>query len=248
LGLYGHSVYLAEFQGLEGWGTTVISTANTLSLLLGNLLATFSNDVLAWIGPRRLILLGISALAASTTLLAFTGAPWQLYVAYMLMAVSWAGMGTVVVATLLRSWFDRRSGLAISLAFNGATCGGIIVAPTLILLVGTVGFTWAILTMTVAMIAILGPVMMTVIDLPAASGAPERLPEDSPRSRNVVPWQIIKKAMAPSARIAAIRWFSKCGEALDGRDVIAARPIASSVPKVDRYNGSSVPRAEQDFY
>ena len=186
-GLYGHSVYLAEFQRLEGWGTAVVSTASTLSLLLGNLLAAFSNDALVWIGPRRLVLLGISALAASTTLLAFTSAPWQLFAAYMLMAVSWAGMGTVVVATLLRSWFDRRSGLAISLAFNGATCGGIIVAPTLILLVGAVGFTWAMLTMTVAMIGILGPVVMTVIGLPAASGAGEHRTEDPPRPSNVVP-------------------------------------------------------------
>ena len=186
-GLYGHSVYLAEFQRLEGWGTAVVSTASTLSLLIGNLLAAFSNDALVWIGPRRLVFLGISALAASTTLLAFTSAPWQLFAAYMLMAVSWAGMGTVVVATLLRSWFDRRSGLAISLAFNGATFGGIIVAPTLILLVGAVGFTWAMLTMTVAMIGILGPVVMTVIGLPAASGAGGHRTEDPPRPSNVVP-------------------------------------------------------------
>jgi MFS family permease len=68
------------------------------------------------------------ALAASTTLLAFAVTPWQLYAAYVLMAFGWAGMGAVVIATVLRFWFDRRSGLAISLALNGATCGGIIVA------------------------------------------------------------------------------------------------------------------------
>jgi len=196
-GLYGHSVYLAEFQRLEGWRTAVISTASTLSLLLGNLLAAFSNDALVWMGPRRLILLGISALATSTMLLAFTTAPWQLFAAYMLMAFSWAGMGIVVVATLLRSWFDRRSGLAISLAFNGATCGGIIVAPTLILLVGAVGFSWAMLIMTVAMIAILGPVVMTEIDLPAASWAAEHRTENPPRPSNVVPsntsrWSLLR--------------------------------------------------------
>ena len=208
-GLYGHSVYLAEFQRLDGWRTAVISTASTLSLLLGNLLAAFSNDALVWIGPRRLILLGISALATSTMLLAFTSAPWQLFAAYMLMAFSWAGMGIVVVATLLRSWFDRRSGLAISLAFNGATCGGIIVAPTLIVLVGAVGFSWAMLIMTVAMIGILGPVVMTVIDLPAASGAAEHRTENPPRPSNVVPsntsrWSLLRNfgfwtITAPSA-------------------------------------------------
>jgi MFS family permease len=166
-GLYGHAVYLAELQ--HDWPTTLISTASTLSFLIGNVLAVFTNDALVWAGPRRLILFGISALAASTTLLAFAAAPWQLYLAYILMAFGWTGMGTVVIATILSSWFDRRRGLAISLAFNGATCGGITVAPALVLLVGAVGFTRAMLAATAVMLAVLVPVVIGLIALGGAS-------------------------------------------------------------------------------
>src|SRR6266496_956100 len=113
-GLYGHAVYLAELQHLHGWPTALISAASTLSFLLGSLLAVFANDAMVWMGPRRCLLAGISALAASTTLLAFTTAPWQLYIAYMLMAFGWMGMGTVVIATILSSWFEHRRGLAKS--------------------------------------------------------------------------------------------------------------------------------------
>src|ERR1700694_3509892 len=88
-GLYGHAVYLAEVQRLHGWPTVLISTASTLSFLLGSFLAVFTNDLLVWMGPRRLLLVGISALAASTTLLAFAATPWQLYTAYILMALGW---------------------------------------------------------------------------------------------------------------------------------------------------------------
>jgi MFS family permease len=164
-GLYGHAVYLAELQRLHGWSTGLISNASTLSFLLGSLLAAFTSDAMARIGAGRFLLCGIFALAASTTWLAFAETPWQLYAAYILLACGWMGMGTVVIATIVSSWFDRRRGLAISIAFNGATCGGIIIAPTLVVLTGAIGFTRAMLTMTAVMIFILVPVVIGLIGI-----------------------------------------------------------------------------------
>jgi MFS family permease len=179
-GLYGHGVYLAELQRLYGWPTALISTASTLSFLLGNLLVVYVGDAMAWIGPRRVLLVGMAALAFSMTVLAFTATPWQLYTAYILMALGWTGMGTVVVATIVSAWFDRRRGLAISLAFNGATCGGIVVAPALLLLVSAIGFNAALLTATAAMAAILLPVIIGLIRLPAYAPALVRRDDPGP--------------------------------------------------------------------
>jgi MFS family permease len=164
-GLYGHAVYLAELQRLHGWSTGLISNASTLSFLLGSLLAAFTSDAMVRIGAGRFLLCGILALAASTTLLAFAETPWQLYAAYILLACGWMGMGTVVIATIVSSWFDRRRGLAISIAFNGATCGGIIIAPTLVVLTGAIGFTRAMLTMTAVMIFVLVPIVIGLIGI-----------------------------------------------------------------------------------
>src|SRR5438067_1042621 len=100
-GLYGHALYLAELQRLHGWPTALISTASTLSFLLGSVLGVFANDALVRMGPKRLLLAGLSALAASTMLLAFTTTPWQLFTAYILMAFGWMGMGTVVLSTTM---------------------------------------------------------------------------------------------------------------------------------------------------
>jgi MFS family permease len=166
-GLYGHAVYLAELQRLHGWSTGLISNASTLSFLLGSLLAAFTSDAMARIGTGRFLLAGIFALAASTTLLAFAETPWQLYAAYILLACGWMGMGTVVIATIVSSWFNHRRGLAISIAFNGATFGGIVIAPTLVVLIGAIGFTRAMLAMTTVMIVILVPVVVGLIGISA---------------------------------------------------------------------------------
>jgi MFS family permease len=166
-GLYGHAVYLAELQRLHGWSTGLISNASTLSFLIGSLLAAFTSDVMVRIGAGRFLLCGIAALAASTTLLAFAETPVQLYAAYILLACGWMGMGTVVIATIVSSWFDRRRGLAISIAFNGATFGGIIIAPMLVVLVGRIGFTRAMLTMTAVMLVVLVPAVIGLIGVSA---------------------------------------------------------------------------------
>jgi hypothetical protein len=48
------------------------------------------------------------------------------------MAVGWSAMSVVAITTLIALWFDKKRGLAISLAFNGASFGGIVGAPALL--------------------------------------------------------------------------------------------------------------------
>ncbi|MFY9956363.1 MFS transporter [Bradyrhizobium sp.] len=178
-GLYGHGVYLAELQRQNGWSAALISGASTLSLLLANIFATFTNELVARLGPRRLVLLGMAALAASMTLLALASTPWQLYVAFMLMSLGWIGMGTIVIAAVVSLWFVRRRGLAISLAFTGASAGGVVVTPLLVFLVERLGFAVAMLTAMAVMVAVLVPVAVAWIGLPPAAAPAEAEADDS---------------------------------------------------------------------
>jgi MFS family permease len=182
-GLYGHGVYVAELQRLHGWPAALISSASSLTFLLSSICAMFTSELIARLGPKRFILLGIAALSASTILLASATNPWQLYVAFILMSLGWNGMGVVVISTVVSSWFVRGRGLAISIALTGASCGGVVVAPLLLLLVEKIGFRAAMLTATTIMVAVLIPVVLAWIGLrqptvdlserPAQSSAPQ---------------------------------------------------------------------------
>jgi MFS family permease len=169
-GLYGRGVYLAELQRLNDWPAALISGAITLSFLFSNIFATFTNELVARLGVTRLVLLGIVALAASTTLIASATSLWQLYAAFMLMSLAWIGMGTVVIATVVSLWFVRRRGLAISLAYTGASFGGVVVTPLLVFLVERLGFQAAMLTATAIMVAVLVPAAVAWIGPSSADG------------------------------------------------------------------------------
>jgi MFS family permease len=201
-GLYGHGVYVAELQRLRGWSAPLISGAITLTFLLSSIFATFTHELVARLGSKRLILLGIAALSASTILLAFATEPWQLYAAFILMALGWTGMGVVVIATIVSSWFVHRRGLAISIAFNGASCGGIVVAPLLLLLVEKIGFPAAMLTATAIMVVVLVPVVVAWIGpRPPTSDLPERQtrypsPSQTPDTQNNISRAMVVRRFA----------------------------------------------------
>src|SRR5262249_38919522 len=152
-GLYGQGVYLAELQRLNGWPTVLISAATTLSFLVSNSLAMFTSEIIARFGLRRLVLLGIAALVASMIALAFARSPVWLYLALLLMSLGWVGLGTVLIAMIVGFWFESRRGLAISIAFTGASSGGVLVAPLLVFLVQRTGFQTAMLASTAIMAA-----------------------------------------------------------------------------------------------
>ncbi|MBV8839224.1 MAG: MFS transporter [Alphaproteobacteria bacterium] len=170
-GLYGHSVYLAELTRLYGWPPSVIAGASTATYLLNAVLVIFTSDALARFGARRLVLFGVAALAAAIVILGLARAPWQVYAAYLVMSFGWLGLGLVTIPTLISQWFTRRRGLAISLALNGASFGGIVVVPALVALITVTGFTAAMLIAAAATVAILVPFVMLWVPAKAAPGA-----------------------------------------------------------------------------
>src|SRR3954454_9037118 len=159
-GLYGHSVYLAELTRLYGWPPSLIAGASTATYLLNAFLVIFTSNALARFGAKRFVLFGVAALAAALVLLALAREPWQVYAAYLAMSFGWLGLGLVTIPTIISQWFTRRRGLAISLALNDASFGGIVVAPAMVALIAVTGFTHAMLIAAAVMVAILVPAVI----------------------------------------------------------------------------------------
>ena len=170
LGFYGQSVYLAELRRVHGWPSSWISTATTAFYLMGALLVAFISDAMRRIGPRNCLLAGVGCMAAATALLGQIQAPWQLYAVNLLLACGWAGTSLGAITNTLGMWFDRRRGMAISLALNGASCGGIVGVPLLVAAIGGFGFSGAMLAAAGAAIVLLVPIILMFVGQPPRHG------------------------------------------------------------------------------
>src|SRR5262249_27672992 len=84
--------------------------------------------------------------------------PWQLYPVFLVMSVGWGAMSGAAINIIMAPWWERRRGLVVSLTFNGATLGGVIIAPALIPLIGVVGFTRAVGIAALALLVVVGAI------------------------------------------------------------------------------------------
>ena len=135
-GFYGQSVYLAELHRLHGWSASLISSATTFYYLFGAFIVALVSEAVRAFGPRNCLLGGVFTMAAAAVMIGQVTAPWQLYVANALLAFGWAGTSLAIITTTLGLWFDQKRGMAISLALNGASFGGIVGVPLLVAAIG----------------------------------------------------------------------------------------------------------------
>jgi predicted MFS family arabinose efflux permease len=165
-GFYGQSVYLAELHRIHGWPTSLISTATTFFYLFGALLVAFVSEAIRAFGPRNCMLAGVVAMASAVVLIGQIAAPWQLYAVNALLAFGWAGTSLGMITNTLGLWFDSKRGMAISLALNGASFGGIVGVPLIVAAIGHFGFPDAMIAAAVVMVLLLVPVVVICVGRP----------------------------------------------------------------------------------
>ena len=180
-GFYGQSVYVAELHRLRGWPTSLISSGTTFFYLFGAALVAFVSEAIKAFGPRNCLTAGVVTMAAAAIGIGQVTEPWQLFLANAVLALGWAGCSLSMINNTLGLWFDRKRGMAISLALNGASFGGIAGVPLLVAAIGYFGFSGAMTVSSIVMVALMIPVILIFVGRPplhmsanavVAAGAP----------------------------------------------------------------------------
>ena len=166
LGFYGQSVYVAELHRLHGWPTSLISSGTTVFYLSGAALVAFISEAVKGFGPRNCMIAGIVTMALAAVSIGQVREPWQLYLANAFLAVGWAGTSLGMITNTLGLWFDKKRGMAISLALNGASFGGIAGVPLLVTAIGFFGFPNAMIAVSIVMVVLMVPVILLFVGPP----------------------------------------------------------------------------------
>jgi predicted MFS family arabinose efflux permease len=165
-GFYGQSVYLAELHRLHGWPTSLISGATTFFYLSGAAVVVFVAEAVKKFGPRNCLVAGACATAIAAISLGQVREPWQLYLANAMLAFGWAGMSLAMINNTLGLWFAKKRGMAISLALNGASFGGIAGVPLLVIAIGHFGFPTAMSIAAGVMLVLVVPTVLIFVGRP----------------------------------------------------------------------------------
>ena len=143
IGFYGPPIFLQTLHSTRGWPISLISAAITMHFLLGALIVA-NLAVL----HRRFGISAVTRAGAVLTALGLLGwalarEPWQLFAATPVSGAGWAMTGGAALNAMVSPWFVRRRPAALSMAFNGASMGGVIFSPLWVALIAGLGFPWA---------------------------------------------------------------------------------------------------------
>lgn len=161
--LYGPSVYLYTLSTMHGWPIGVISSALTLSFLVNATVLGFVGTAIAKFGPGRVMASGACIMACGLTLIGQTREIWQVFAAFSLMGLGWSCLSTTAITSSLAPWFERFQGRAVSTALLGASIGGMVGVPFLLLMIHYFGFSSAMLCVGLILLATVLPISTLVM-------------------------------------------------------------------------------------
>jgi MFS family permease len=155
ISFYGPPIFLQHLHATRGWPISLISAAITSHYLLGAIVVANLAALYRRFGTVRITRAGALLTAAGLLGWVYAREPWQLFLATPVSGAGWAMTGGAALNAMVSPWFVRRRPAALSMAFNGASMGGVVFSPLWVALIGWLGLPAAATLVAAAVVGVL---------------------------------------------------------------------------------------------
>lgn len=128
-GFYGPPVYLHAVQEARQWSVVLVSAAVTSHFLVGAVVVANLPGLYRRFGLPTVTKSGALLLAVGVIGWATAREPWQLLLATLPSGAGWVAMGAAAVNAIIAPWFAAKRPAALTMAYNGASIGGVVFSP-----------------------------------------------------------------------------------------------------------------------
>lgn len=149
IGFYGPPIYLHTLVERNGWPVSLVSAAVTVHFLAGALVVANLPRLHARFGLPAVTKSGAIALGLGVCGWAWAESPWQLFAATLLSGPGWVTMSAAAINAILSPWFERKRPVALAMAYNGASIGGVVFSPLWVTAIAHLGFGTAALLVAI---------------------------------------------------------------------------------------------------
>lgn len=125
-------VLIIPLQLSFGWDRGTVSAGAGLGILMNGLVGPFAAGLMQAYGIRRVLLAGLSLMAAATFASLFMSSPWQYFLTWGV--VSGIGSGAVagvLAAAVVNRWFAKRQGLMMGVLTASTATGSLVFLPAM---------------------------------------------------------------------------------------------------------------------
>lgn len=206
-----------------GWDRGVTAGAFSFGFLISAFLSPPLGRLMDARGPRWVSLIGIVITGGGLILATLATQPWHFYLTLgVLVGAGSVCLGYSCQALFLPAWFERRRGLASSIAFSGVGLGSIFLLPLLQQLIETTGWRSACIALGSFALIALGPLALLLERRPqnlgllpdgasaAPSGEQKAIAATPARPDTVVDraWTAIEWTLARALRTSRFWWLA----------------------------------------
>jgi MFS family permease len=164
-------VMMVPLQEEFGWGSTTISIAIGINILLFGLTAPFAAALMSRFGIRKVTTVALLLIAAGSALSIFVTDPLFLILTWgILIGLGSGSMALVFAATITNTWFLARRGLVSGVLSAGSATGQLVFLPVMAGLVTTTGWRAASLVIAGGALAVVPLVLLFLRNSPADLG------------------------------------------------------------------------------
>jgi len=204
-----------------GWPRGVTAGAFSFGFLVAAPLTPLLGRLMDTRGPRVVMELGVVVMAAGLLLAPFAREPWHLYATLgVLVGGGSVALGYTGQAQFLPSWFVRRRGLAMSIAFSDVGVGSIILLPLLQSIIARAGWRAASIALGLAVLVVAAPLNLLLRRRPediglapdgekavAGSGAPARHANVVDPAWTAIDWTLARALRTARFWLIAFAYF-----------------------------------------
>jgi MFS family permease len=203
-----------------GWDRGLTAGAFSFGFMISAVLSPVLGRVMDRHGPRVVNEFGACCIAAGLILATLATEPWHLYATLgVLVGAGSVCLGYSGQALFLPAWFERRRGLAMSVAFAGVGAGSIVMLPALQSVIEGAGWRSACATLGIVVLAVLVPLNLLLRRRPQDLGlqpdgdalpGPAAAGTAPARRANVVDaqWVAVDWTLGRAARTARFWWIA----------------------------------------
>ncbi len=147
-----------------GWSRSTLSFAVTFFMFTSALALPVAGRLVDRYSLRWVLAFGATTVAVGVGLISRVVEPWQVFLVYgVLFAVGHAATGNPIVGVMITRWFERRRGIANSVAVSGNATGQLVIIGTLAAFLTNTGWRNAYGLLGVANLFIAVPLILAAL-------------------------------------------------------------------------------------